>query len=109
MLTAMSFVVICWSARGRGRAAARNKAKVKRREMDSQQITTIAIQSDYSTTHTFSLSQDFPCLGISFPNSLSQPETLLSHLKAVVAPKQLLLLATVIMATSQLGVAIAQF
>jgi hypothetical protein len=56
MFTAMSFVVICWSARGRGRAAARNNANVKRREMDTQQITTIAIQSDYSTIYTFSLS-----------------------------------------------------
>jgi hypothetical protein len=41
--------------------------------MDTQQITTIAIQIDYSTMYTFSLTWDFPCLGIRFTNSLSQP------------------------------------
>lgn len=56
----MSRVVICSSARGRGRAAARNKAKVKRSEMDTQQITTIAIQGNYSTIHTSPRPRIFP-------------------------------------------------
>jgi hypothetical protein len=54
--------------------------------MDTQQITTIAIQTNYSTMRSFSITWDFPCLSISSTNSLSQLQTFLSTLKPVIRP-----------------------
>lgn len=89
ILTAATSVVTCSPACGRGRAAALNNARQKRSEIETQQMTMIAIPRNVARPVPRPIPRNFP-------NSLSKLETLSSKPKTIILPSPLCLLAALI-------------